>query len=66
MYTPLTKKITDANGNEIAVCRFSGTEKCSALNTSHQCANCPMFANIITMLNTFEEIYLQGESNDSE
>lgn len=66
-YQPLTKKVTDNKGSEIAVCRYYGTESCRKIHTPNGCESCPIMRVIFEQLNAFEEIYLssEGESNES-
>lgn len=63
-YEPLTKKITDENGNQMVVCRFHGTDKCRDIHTPNQCISCPMLAKMIIQLNAFEEVYMEETNND--
>lgn len=56
-YEPLTKKIIDADGNELVVCAYYGTEKCRDIH-KNECNSCPMMAAFIKQLNAFEEVYL--------
>ena len=68
-YTPLTKKIIDADGNIKIVCAFEGTEKCPKLHSTSKsinadhCCVCPVITAMMELLNTFEEIYMQPEGN---
>lgn len=62
-YEPLTKKITDANGNKKVVCRLHGTEKCQ-IHKPDCCINCPVLQAILIQLNTFEEIYMEGDNDE--
>ena len=59
-YEPLTKKIIDDKGNPMVVCRLHGTDECH-IHKPNGCNNCPMFQAILTQLNTFEEIYMEGD-----
>lgn len=58
-YQPLTKRITDTEGNETVVCRFYGTAECQKIHNS-KCNNCPMLSIILKQLNAFEEVYLES------
>lgn len=62
-YKQLTKKVTDANGNQMIVCRFHGTEECQ-IHKPNGCNNCQMFNAIINQLNIFEEIYIGGDDDE--
>lgn len=59
-YKPLTKKITDAAGNQRVVCLLNGTDECQ-IHMPNGCNNCPIFKAILTQLNTFEEIYMEED-----
>ena len=61
-YEPLTKKITDGDGNQMVVCRLHCTDECH-IHKPNGCSNCPMFQAILTQLNTFEEIYMEGDKD---
>lgn len=62
-YEPLTKIITDENGEKTAVCRLYGTNEC-LIHKPIGCFNCPVFKAIVTQLNTFEQIYLEGGDDE--
>lgn len=61
-YEPLTKKITDSKGKHMVVCRLYGTEECR-IHTPHGCNSCPVFEAILSQLNAFEEIYMEGDKD---
>lgn len=58
-YIPLTKQIIK-DGKQMAVCCLYDTDKCHQLHNG-VCANCPMFNNIVEMLNVFENIYIEKD-----
>lgn len=58
-YEPLTKKVIDNTGNQIVFCRLHGTNEC-LIHKPSGCYNCPIFRAILTQLNIFEEVYLEG------
>ena len=62
-YIPLTKIITDENGNQSVACSFVGTEMCRELHNAG-CMKCPVFAAILKQLNTFESVYLEEEQEN--
>lgn len=61
-YKKLTKKITDDEGNNVAVCSFYGTEQCQQVHTSQFCPTCPMLQVFLEQLNAFEEVYAEVEN----
>lgn len=51
-YIPLTVEKKDQS----AACAYENKDICREIN--HDCRNCKVFYSIVSMLNTFEKIYI--------
>lgn len=65
IYEPLTKKVSDIDGNVKIVCRYCGTSTCH-IHKPSGCSSCPVFNAILTQLNMFEEIYQEEDDEDGD
>lgn len=56
-YIPLTKIVVNENNEEMAVCRFYGTDKCRTIHSECDCSSCSFHQSMMIQFNALEEWY---------